>query len=103
MVIDLQRLRSGLVALRMADMAQRPAPSPARLRTLFGLTPAEARVAVAMLSGMGIQAVAREHGVEAETVRTQAKRIRGKTGSRTQSQLLSVLAAAAADFVTEGH
>lgn len=97
-VIDMRLLPGGLVAWRVSDLASRPAPTPARLRVIFGLSPAEARVAAAILSGLGIQAVARKHGVEPETVRTQFKRIRGKTGARSQNELLGMLTAAGADF-----
>ena len=97
-IIDMHLLSSGLVAWRVSDLASRPEPTPARLRAIFGLSPAEARVAAAMLSGLGIQAVARKHGVEPETVRTQFKRIRGKTGARSQNELLGMLTAAGADF-----
>ena len=97
-VIDLRLLSGDLVAARITDLVSRPAPSAARLKQIFGLTPAEARVAIAMLSGLGIQAVARDYGVEPETVRTQAKRIRAKTGARTQNQLVGILSAAVDGF-----
>lgn len=91
LIVDFYLLESGHAACRLTETASRPAPSPERLKRLFGLTRAEARVAVSMLSGLGIRAVARVCGVEAETVRTQAKRIRAKTGARTQNQLLGIL------------
>ena len=97
-VLDLILLASGLVAWRISNLASRPSPTVARLRAIFGLSPAEARVAAAMLSGLGIQGVARKHAVEAETVRTQVKRIRGKTGARSLNELLGVLTAAGSDF-----
>ena len=97
-VIDLHRLSSGSVAVCLASIASRAVPSLSRLRRIFGLTPAEARVAAAMLTGQGIQTVAQEHGVAPETVRSQAKRIRSKTGARSQSQLLGILAAIGSDF-----
>ncbi len=97
-VIDLLLLAGGLVACRISDLESRPSPTTARLRAIFGLSPAEARVAAAMLSGLGIQGVAHKHAVEAETVRTQLKRIRGKTGARSLNELLGVLTAAGSDF-----
>ncbi len=100
LVLDMHRVQSGRIALRLAEVGLRPAPSAARLKTLFGLTRAEARVATALLSGLGIQNVGREHGVEPETVRTQVKHIRSKTGARSQNQLLGILAAAGSDLVT---
>ena len=99
-VIDLNRLPSGTIVLRLSDVTFRTQPSAARLKDLFGLTPAEARVAAAMMAGLGIGAIAGAHGVEAETVRTQVKRIRNKTGARSQTQLLCILAAIGSDFVT---
>lgn len=98
LVIDMRRLPGGSIALRLTPIGNRPAPGPDRLRRLFGLTPAEARVAIALLGGMGLSGVAREHGVEPETVRTQVKRIRSKTGTRSQNQMLGVLAAAGVDL-----
>ena len=92
-VIDLRLLPGGAIAWRMTELLVRPMPSVARLRSVFGLTPAEARVAGALLSGLGLRGIARENGVEAETVRSQAKRIRAKTGARTQNQLLAMLLA----------
>ena len=93
-VMDLLLLPSGKVAWQVTDLLARPAPSAARLQAVFGLTPAEARVAGGLLSGLSLGAVARLHGVEPETVRSQAKRIRAKTGARTQNQLLGMLLAA---------
>lgn len=98
LVIDLHRLQTGLIAVRIIDVSSRPPPSPTRLRAILGLTPAEARVAAALLAGHSIAAAAREHGVEAETVRTQVKHIRSKTGSRSQNQLLATLAAVGVAF-----
>ena len=97
-VVDLHLLDSGLVAWRITELEACPAPSTARLKTLFGLTPAEARVAIALLSGKGLRDIAQEFGVEPETVRTQVKRIRAKTGTRTQGKLLGTLFAAGADL-----
>lgn len=93
MVIDLHLLPSGLVATRVADIVSRSAPSAARMRRVFGFTAAEARVAAAMLTGAGITEVAQRHRVEPETVRSQVKRIRSKTGARSVAELLLVLMA----------
>ena len=97
-VSDLHLLASGLVAWRITELEARQTPSAARLKIIIGLTPAEARVAIALLSGMGLSAIAREFGVEPETVRTQAKRIRSKTGAHTQSKLLGTLFATGSDL-----
>lgn len=100
-IADLHRLASGVVAVRLSDPARRPAPSIARLRHIFGLTLAEARVAAGLLSGLGITAFATLHGVEPETVRSQVKRVRSKTGAHSQNEVLGILAATGADFVAD--
>ncbi len=92
-LLDLHRLDSGRIAVRLTDLIARQIPSADRMRSVIGLTRAEARVASALLSGLGLTAIADQHGVEAETVRSQAKRIRAKAGARSQNQLLGILAA----------
>ena len=64
------------VALLVSDPAAAcdGAVAGARLRAVYGLTPAEASVAVAVASGDGLLAVAAAHGVTLATVRTQARR-----------------------------
>ena len=92
-LMDLRLLASGRIAARLTDLTARPVPSFERLRHVLGLTPAESRVASAMLAGLGLSAIASKNGVEPETVRSQAKRIRAKAGAHSQNQLLSILAA----------
>lgn len=61
------------------------------LESLFGLTPAEARIAAAMAAGRSISAIAGEQGCAVNTVRNHLARIFGKTGARQQSELVSLL------------
>jgi len=63
------------------------APSRERLRAVYGLTPAEAAVAVAVASGEGLRAVAAAQGVTLATVRTQAQQVYRKTGVHGQAAL----------------
>jgi DNA-binding CsgD family transcriptional regulator len=91
LVLDFHSLSEGTVAVRIHDLTLRPEPAAGRLREVFGFTAAEARVAVALLAGDGIQAIAIRFGVEPETVRTQLKRMRGKTATRSQTQLVGLL------------
>lgn len=59
----------------------------AQLRARYGLTPAEANVALAVGAGEGLAAVAALLGVGLATVRTQAQQAYRKTGVRGQAGL----------------
>lgn len=66
-----------------------------RVRGLFGLTPAEARVAVALLAGGSPRAVSEGLGVSVYTVRHHLQSIFEKTGASRQSELVALLTRAA--------
>jgi DNA-binding CsgD family transcriptional regulator len=57
------------------------------LMQIYGLTQAEARVAVAVAKGDGIAAAAEELGVSSNTLKTLLQRTFAKTGTRRQSEL----------------
>lgn len=61
------------------------------LESLFGLTPAESRVAAAMAAGRSIASIAADQGCAVNTVRNHLARIFGKTSTRQQSELVSLL------------
>jgi DNA-binding CsgD family transcriptional regulator len=61
---------------------------------LFGLTPAEAKVASALASGQSLAEAADEQMVRITTARTHLARIFQKTGTRQQSQVAALLRAA---------
>jgi DNA-binding CsgD family transcriptional regulator len=68
---------------------------PARADLLehgFGLTACEARVAVALSTGMTPSEIARHHGISMGTVRSQLKSVFVKTGTKRQPELIAVLA-----------
>lgn len=73
-------------------VASARAPSVDILRTLFDLTPAEARVAQRLAKGDTLDAVAEAHGVSVNTVRNQLRAILEKTGCTRQSELTALLA-----------
>jgi DNA-binding CsgD family transcriptional regulator/PAS domain-containing protein len=58
---------------------------------LFGLTPAEARLASALLAGKSLSEAAELYSVCQETVRTQIKSVFQKTGTRRQGELIRLL------------
>ncbi len=62
--------------------------------TLYNLSPAELRVAAALLAGKSPEEYALEAGVTMNTVRTQLKNLFQKTGTRRQSELVAVLSKA---------
>lgn len=68
-------------------------PRPARLRAAFGLTKAEARLAVALADGCSPAEAARDFEVKLTTVRTQLQQIFAKTGTSRQAELVAVLLA----------
>ena len=61
------------------------------LGKLYDLSPAELRVASALLSGKSPEEYAQEAGVTMNTVRSQLKNLFRKTGTRRQSELVAML------------
>lgn len=59
---------------------------------VFGLTPAEARVAVAIAGGGTIEEAAAKHSVSVNTIRTQLRGVFEKTGTTRQVELVGLLA-----------
>ena len=60
------------------------------LRSIYGLTRAEARLMQALLSGSSLNDAAADFGVGRETLRSQIKALFLKTGCRTQAELIRV-------------
>ncbi|MBZ9774264.1 LuxR family transcriptional regulator [Mesorhizobium sp. CO1-1-8] len=61
------------------------------LRELFGLTPAEARLATALASGRSLKEAAATSNITVKTGRTYLERIFSKTRTRQQSELVALL------------
>ena len=79
------------VLLALTAGAAMPAPPAALMRQAYGLTPAEARLAEALLQGLSLREAAQQLRLSYETARTRLKQIFGKTGTHRQSELLSRL------------
>ena len=62
-----------------------------QLRDLYRLTPAEARVVSALLDGLNVDEAAARLGLSRHTVRTHLKHVLGKTGARSQSELVRMI------------
>jgi DNA-binding CsgD family transcriptional regulator len=75
----------------ITDLDSRPELLGKRLAELFGLTPAEACLAVALAGGKRLEDVAEERGVRMPTLRTQLRAILDKTGTRRQADLMRLI------------
>lgn len=74
--------------LLIVDPSRRIAPDHAALRDLFGLTPAEIRVATLLVAGYDRPAAARHLGVSEQTLRSQTKAIFAKMRIHRQADLV---------------
>lgn len=66
---------------------KRRAPAEELLRAMFGLTPAEAKVACSIGEGEAIAAIAERTVLSRETIRTQVASVLSKTGTSRQTDL----------------
>jgi len=62
------------------------------LRQLYGLTPAESKIAVELLSGTEPKRIAERHSLSIHTVRVHIARILAKTETSRQADLVRLLA-----------
>lgn len=72
--------------------------SPAELRRVFGFTGAEARIADALLAGMGTAEISEAFGIRRDTARSHIKRLLAKTGTRGNTELQKLLLRLAPDI-----
>lgn len=77
--------------LLISDPGEDRPLAPKILQEVFRLTPAEFRVAAALLRGLDTQQIANENEVGTQTVRYHLKSIFAKTGTNHQAQLVSLL------------
>ena len=82
---------SGAVAVVvLTPVGRTSVPSARLLRELFGLSEAEARVALASATGTALQ-LAQASAVSVETIRSQLKAVLNKTGTHRQAELAALL------------
>lgn len=79
------------ILVSVNDPEDRRGPDAVDLQSLFGLTPAEARVALSLLSGSTLRETADRLGVSYHTARHQLQTVLDKTGARRQADLLALL------------
>ena len=75
----------------ISDTGARLSLDAALLHRLFGITPAECRLAEALLEGSGLTTMAERLGVSGNTAHTHLKRLFEKTGTHRQAELVRLL------------
>ena len=91
-VLSLDRAeRSARVLVIVSDPDNAPLPDAAALAQLFDLTPALARLAAAIASGVTVAEHAEGSGVRASTARQQLKELMARVGVHRQAELVRVL------------
>jgi DNA-binding CsgD family transcriptional regulator len=83
---------SRCAAMLMLTPVTRPeAPSVDLIRSLFDLTPTEARIARGLATGQTVKAIATESGTSTNTVRWHVKVVLSKIGYSRQSDVVALL------------
>jgi len=77
--------------LVLVDTTEEYRPPESVLRSVFGLTPAEARLAARLAGGQSLATASEELGIAKETARGQLKAIFAKTDVRRQAELVALL------------
>ena len=76
----------------VTPITTRKSPPVELLRSLFDLTPSEARVARGLAAGESLDDIADHGGVSRNTVRTQLQQVLGKIGCTRQAEVTALLA-----------
>jgi DNA-binding CsgD family transcriptional regulator len=84
--------RRAAAAVFVTDPGRCTTVAGRQLVELFGLTPAEAQLAVALLAGKRLGRIAADRGVQLPTVRNQLRAVLAKTGTGRQVELVRLLA-----------
>jgi DNA-binding CsgD family transcriptional regulator len=77
--------------LVLVDPDERPRPPEATLRSVFGLTAAEARLAMHLAAGVSLEAAADALGVSKGTARIQLKAVFAKLDLHRQAELVALM------------
>ena len=81
-----------LALLLLTPVSAERAPPSELIRSLFDLTPAEARIAQGVAGGRTLEELAGDGAVSINTVRNQLRRVLEKTGCSRQAELAALLA-----------
>jgi len=93
----------GAALLFIFDPETTPRLTTNLVRKLFSLSEAEAELAVALCGGNTSDGIAKERGTSINTVKSQIKSIFLKTGTKRQSELVSLLLASPAYFLEQSQ
>jgi DNA-binding CsgD family transcriptional regulator len=80
-----------VVMLLFYHPASAPAIDSGLLYAVFGLTPAECRIATLLAEGLSLKQIAQVQGTQHETVRKQLRSIYQKTETNRQPELIRLL------------
>jgi DNA-binding CsgD family transcriptional regulator len=83
--------------LVLTPVTATPGPPVELMRSLFDLTPSEARVARGLAAGETLEEIAANGGVAISTVRSQLRQVLDKTGCTRQAEVVSLLASVTLD------
>ncbi|CAG9932531.1 helix-turn-helix transcriptional regulator [Candidatus Nitrotoga arctica] len=83
--------QQNMALIVIQDLSFPMLPKKILLKQMYGITLAEARVAIDLLKGMPPKEIAHEAGVAISTVRSQMKAIFSKTGASRQADLQRIL------------
>jgi DNA-binding NarL/FixJ family response regulator len=77
--------------LMLTPVTRPEAPPVELIRSLFDLTPAEARVARGLAAGQTVKVMAADSGTSTNTVRTHVNAVLTKTGYSRQADVVALL------------
>ncbi|MBS1793307.1 MAG: hypothetical protein JSS81_05605 [Acidobacteria bacterium] len=96
---SLNPLNSGTLAvLYISDPAAEPAAVEPVLTEIYGLTPAEAKLAAILARGATLSEAGTQLGIKQNTIRTHLKRIFSKTETNRQSELVKLILNSSVDL-----
>lgn len=81
----------GYVAVYLADPESPTFVQAETLQSLYGLSPAEAAVAISLANGLTLEEISRSNGVSTETVRSQLKSVFSRMGVNRQQDVVRVV------------
>lgn len=101
LVVPVGRGEGGLARGVMLFVSDPDAPTtihPETLEGLYGLTSAEARLVISLVSGQTLDAVAASTGISPNTLKNQLKSVFRKTGATRQAELMKLVLSGPAIF-----